>query len=112
MNMDSDVEMIAYMSVFITVSIIIEILEDETNEIAVLEKTDNFAEFTVPQFNDQQFKEHFRILPETFEILIRRIKRATNNAGCNVNQAGRPQVTIEKQLLITLWYLANIESFR
>lgn len=97
-------------SVFIAYTLLIEILNEEDDEVEVKEKTFNFAEFTVHQFSNNQFKEHFRIHPSTFEILLQQIRMANNDF--NDGYVGRPQVNFEKQLLITLWCLANIESFR
>ncbi|VEN45580.1 unnamed protein product [Callosobruchus maculatus] len=90
----------------------IQILEEEEEEgqghVQTLEKTANFAEYTIVQFNDKQFKQHFRLNRETFEILLREL----NNDNMLVVQAGQPEILLEKQLLITLWCLANIECFR
>jgi hypothetical protein len=69
------------------------------------------AEEIVPRYTDHQFQSHFRMSPQTFEnLLIRLYNLVEHNivgrAGGNV------EVSLEKQLLVALWYLANIESFR
>lgn len=88
--------------------IIDEIFEDE--ETCSLEKQQNFAEQTVPNFNDRQFKEHFRLSAQTFECLLRKIHHA--NDRLHLIQKGRPECPIEKQTLITIWCLGNTECFR
>lgn len=78
--------------------------EDNRNE-----KDDYFLEETVPRFSDQQFKQHFRMLPTSFEDLVVKIHAVS---GTHAISSGRPEEPLEKQLLITLWCLANIECFR
>lgn len=90
-----------------------ELLEDDENQRAFYgssEKQENFAEIAVPNFSDNQFQQHFRMLPETFEILLRQLHDANDNI--RVISRGQPEIPIEKQTLITLWCLSNIECFR
>lgn len=94
------------------VNVIIEELlssDEEETDRNVLEKQENFAEITVPNFNSQQFKQHFRMNPETFESLL--VKLHQNNE-INGLRKGQPELKLEKQAMITIWYLANMESFR
>lgn len=86
--------------------IIFEDSEDEENTI-VLQKTENFAEEIVPQFTNRQFKEHFRMAPNTFEDFLRKLQVSTDRVGI-----GHPEISLEKQAIVTLWCLANTESFR
>lgn len=86
------------------------VTDDDETEVNVLEKNENFAEYTVPNFNDLQFKEHFRMLRTTMEILLKYIHDSTD-VRHEVHR-GQPEIPIEKQALITLWCLSNVESFR
>lgn len=57
---------------------------------------------------DRQFHLYFRMLPETFEhLLIKMNEISENNLG-----KGHPELLLEKQLMIALWYFRNHESFR
>lgn len=49
-----------------------------------------------------------RMFPETFEIIMQLIGPALSLA----NITGRKQISAEKQLLITLWFLATPDSYR
>lgn len=85
------------------------IMFDSDDEESVnLEKIKNFVEETVPYFTDRQFREHFRMSPETFEEFLKKLHTVTER---NV-LVGHPEILLEKQGMITLWCLANIESFR
>lgn len=81
--------------------------EDEENS-SVLQKNENFAEEVVPRFTNRQFKEHFRMAPNTFEDFLRKLQQVSSN-GIEI---GHPEISLEKQAMITLWCLANTESFR
>lgn len=82
-------------------------LEDEDEEINIIEKVENFAEITVPLFDDRQFKRHFRMTPTTFEDLLKKINTLTHARG-----VGYPRTVLEKEVMVTIWYLGNLESFR
>lgn len=85
--------------------------EDEYKEtIGQLEKIRFFVEETVPKYNFQQFKEHFRLTKPTFDILMENLHSVVDRAGMRIS--GNPELTLEKQMLISLWYFSNIESFR
>lgn len=83
--------------------------EEESCEGRILlAKVFNFAEETVPNFTNRQFYQHFRMSCTTFESLLSKVQSLQV-----VNRiSGNPETTVEKQLMIALWYLANIESFR
>jgi hypothetical protein len=80
---------------------------DEENNI--IEKIENFAEITVPNMNDHQFKMHFRMTPTTFEDLICKATRVARTRANNVNHVGHPRMNIEKEFLIVIWCLSNLE---
>lgn len=67
----------------------------------------NFAEESVPRMNTHQFKRHFRMNPDTFEDLVGKI-----HYFYRPNNKGHPEICFEKATMITVWYIANIESFR
>ncbi|KAB0793030.1 hypothetical protein PPYR_12650 [Photinus pyralis] len=80
--------------------------EESANK--VLPKVEGFAEDIVPRFSGRQFQQHFRITVTTFEDLIIKI------SAIHVSEirVGHPEMAIDKQLLITIWSLSNLESFR
>lgn len=83
--------------------------EDEDLNV-VVPKVKNFAEETVPQFQTLQFKQHFRLLPETFEKLLGYLLQVKTSEQNRLD--GHQEIMVEKQLMITVWYLANMESLR
>lgn len=83
-------------------------LSEEEDEHEVIEKIENFGEITVIHMSSQQFKIHFRMFPETFEDLLRKMY----NANEEIRRYPRSKIPIEKEVMITIWYLGNIESFR
>lgn len=91
---------------------LIDYSSDENDEI--LEKVDNFAELTVPYMSTQQFKMHFRMTPGTFEDLVRKMHLVQTNINNNNNiRTSRfPKTPLEKECMIMIWYLSNLECFR
>lgn len=88
-----------------------EIFEDDEQEETVSSaKIEDFVEITVPRFDSKQFKCHFRMQPQTFEILLLQI----HGANDRLHQVfrGKPELSVEKQTLLTIWCLANLECFR
>lgn len=71
-------------------------------------RIDNFVEYTIPRLTGKQFKEHFRIKPAVFENLENKL----GNCLLNLNETGRPTISVRKQLLATLWLLATPDSYR
>lgn len=82
---------------------------DDENEIANIPKVYQYAEEIVPRFSDNTFKMHFRISSNTFKELLRKMYIIQND---NIIRIGNKPLPLKKQLMITLWCLANIESFR
>lgn len=82
--------------------------EDEECDREVIEKVDGFVEEFVPRMSDKQFKQHFRMSAQTFEDLLKKIHLV--DVGGPI--VGNPKVALEKEVMITIWYLGNIESFR
>ncbi|KAJ8949671.1 hypothetical protein NQ314_008132 [Rhamnusium bicolor] len=54
---------------------------------------------------------HFRMSPNTFEDLLQKINNTVVANNLNHNST-YPKIPIDKELMITLWYLSNMESFR
>lgn len=82
--------------------------DDDGDRSCRLAKIRNFAEDTVLKFNDHQFKRHFRMYPTTFEDLLQKLYSCEEHD----NLLGHPEMSLDKQLMLTLWSLANLESFR
>ncbi|KYN06763.1 Putative nuclease HARBI1 [Cyphomyrmex costatus] len=70
-------------------------------------RIEGYVEETVPRFNTKQFREHYRMLPSTFELLENRLHPIL--AGDPIN---KPCIPVRTQLLATLWLLATPDSFR
>ncbi|KAJ8968794.1 hypothetical protein NQ314_002102 [Rhamnusium bicolor] len=79
--------------------------DDSDNEYSENEMF--FAEEVIPRMRSHQFKLHFRIDPETFDDLISKLHEVYIP-----KVKGHPEICFEKSALLTVWYLANIESFR
>lgn len=83
------------------------IRNSDVEEGSYLDKVWGFAEQTVPNFNDCQFQSYFRLTPTIVEYLYSKFGAHWHNRA-----DGKPEIALEKQLMIIIWYLANIESFR
>jgi len=67
--------------------------DDEENETVKIAKVEEYAEEIVPRFSDKTFKMHFRITPNTFEVLLIKI--------CNIqNDNNERYVTLNFNLMI------------
>ena len=71
-----------------------------------------YAEEVVPRYQLNDFRRHFRVQRSTFAILVRLLSPHAAGEACLIPRRGRPPVCCEKQLLITLWILANQEALR
>lgn len=76
------------------------------------EKIDNFLEQTVCNMNDKQFKTKFRMNPDIMQDLLNRAGRVYTQDNSNVFNFGRPRTDLERELLVMIWSLSNLESFR
>jgi hypothetical protein len=85
------------------------VIFDEEEEVKnVLEKVDNFVEEVIPRMTTKQFRQHFRMDPHIFEDLLRKLYTIYPQ----VAKAGNQELDLEKQVLLCIWYIANLESFR
>ncbi|XP_018364726.1 PREDICTED: uncharacterized protein LOC108762287 [Trachymyrmex cornetzi] len=71
-------------------------------------RIEGYVEEIIPHLSNNQFREHFRMLPETDELLEQKLA----NALTNQYDDGRPMIPIRKQLLASLWLLATPDSYR
>ena len=67
-----------------------------------------FAETVVPQYSNDDFRKHFRISRAVFDQILQEIAPTltTENSG------GTEGTTPEKQLLVFIWYMSNLDSIR
>lgn len=88
---------------------------DETEDESVcpkrreIQKVIGYCERAIPNFDDLQFKRFFRLTRDSFVQILTDI---SPNIAVENEETGRPSISPEKQLLITLWTLANPESHR
>ncbi|XP_028048533.1 putative nuclease HARBI1 [Monomorium pharaonis] len=68
-----------------------------------------YVENVIPRYTTKQFRHHFRMLPEMFEILENRLGQLLLS---NEPTRGRPIIPVRIQLLSTIWLLATPDSFR
>ncbi|KAH3846748.1 hypothetical protein DPMN_089051 [Dreissena polymorpha] len=74
-------------------------------------KVANDVEVTVPQYLPDDFKTFFRIIRGTFRRVLERIS-ADDQFRRRIATGDREQVPLDKDLLMTLWYLGNLETIR
>jgi len=68
----------------------------------------SYVDRTVPGLTTKQFCEHFRMSPDTYEILEEKLGILL----IKENHSRRPTIFVRKQLLSTLWFLATPDSYR
>ena len=61
--------------------------------------------------DDSTFKRHLRLSRSQFDQLLFLIQQDSNSEA-DITQCGRPRISVERQLLMVLCYLANDNSFR
>ena len=69
-----------------------------------------YAEQVVPSYTDSVFRSHFRLSRQSAETVTRLLGACPGIP--TVHRRGRPPVSVEKQLLLTLWVLGNPECLR
>ena len=80
-----------------------------SNEEVSPQTMDSFVN-TVPALDDDEFRQHFRLRRDTFELVLNATdKRVSNEFRCH---SGRATVPVSQQLLMTLWMLATPDSYR
>ena len=78
--------------------------------VETLKIAESYVEGIVPAMSDSSFRQHFRLLRRTAQKLVNLLGTCPEIPV--LRERGRPTVEIEKQLLITLWYLGNPECIR
>ena len=73
-------------------------------------RTESYVERIVPAMSDSSFRQHFRLSRPTAQRLVNILGTCPEIPV--PREKGRPTVEIEKQLLITVWYLGNPECIR
>ncbi|KYN13015.1 hypothetical protein ALC57_14790 [Trachymyrmex cornetzi] len=68
----------------------------------------DYVDRTIPGLIAKQFRERFRMIPDTYEILEAKLSLLL----IKENYSGRPTIPVRKQLLSTLWLLATPDSYR
>ena len=69
-----------------------------------------FYEIVVPAYSLDEFRSHFRMTKNTFEVLSREL--AATGAIPTGNRFGRKPIALQKQILAFLWYTSNMEVIR
>lgn len=85
--------------------------DEEIEELILLKrklhrKIENYVERTVPHYDLSDFRSHFRMSKASVEQLCSEIAIPT------IQIQGRPRTKMLDSVLLTLWSLANQESFR
>ena len=97
------------------------VLETESSEVvlpllnAQSESRENatrckgYVSSVVSRYSLDEFRQHFRTTRSSFEIILTQLGNLPEFAE---TKRGRPSTSLEKKLLVTLWYLGNLESLR
>ena len=80
-----------------------ELNSDDENEEQF--RIENYVEIVVPNFSDNQFRQHFRLNRSTFEQLLQIIAE-------EIPDQSKWTILLERQLLSVLWLLATPDSYR
>ena len=72
-----------------------------------ISRIENYYELTIPSYSPDDFKSHFRLTRETFHRTCMRLSRTEE-----YNKPKGPAPDVEKDLLMFLWYIGNLECFR
>lgn len=83
------------------------ILLNQRESSESMTRVQNYYEITIPQYSLDDFKTHFRLKRETFQATYTRLSRS----NAYTKEKG-PTPNLEKELLMFLWYIGNLESFR
>uniref|UniRef100_T1J8U3 DDE Tnp4 domain-containing protein n=1 Tax=Strigamia maritima TaxID=126957 RepID=T1J8U3_STRMM len=70
----------------------------------------NYISTVIPQYNDEQFRRHFRLKKSTVEFLMQLLSGDLNDD--HVVCPGRRRLSGEVNVLMPIWTLSNQESFR
>ena len=87
------------------------LLEDKFKSSERAVRIQGYAEEVVPNYSPSTFREHFRLTPGTFEELVCELGNCLE-IPLGHSHGGRPPISIDKQLLIFLWFLGTQECVR
>jgi len=73
--------------------------------------TKNYYEVTIPNYNHQDFRSHFRMSKRTITV-IENLLAVHDDLPQYNDHGGRPPVELRKQILLSLWVLGNPECLR
>lgn len=88
---------------------VIQFLCNQSNVRESVPSVQQFYEGTVLQFTEVNFRKHFRLSKETFQEIVREIGP---EIAKEERTKGKRPLTVEKQILICLWYVCNTTSMR
>lgn len=73
-----------------------------------------YCELTIPSYSRREFRRHFRLQISTFDVLVASLWAFPEFAHADeqVGRPGRPALSLEKKVLLTLWMLSTPESYR
>ena len=71
---------------------------------------DGYFERVVSLYNDEDFRRHFRLGRETAEVLVQLVGNCPEVPSV-LQGPGRPHIPVEKQVLISLWYLGHKDPY-
>lgn len=87
------------------------LLDDKLKSRERAVRIQGYAEEVVPNYSLSTFREHFRPTAETFEELVCELANCPE-IPLGHSHGGRPPISIDKQLLIFLWFLGTQECVR
>ena len=73
-------------------------------------KVKNFCEEIVSQLSDRRFREQFRLSRAAAADVLNNLEAEQQRGDERGNR--QPRITMGKKLLLFLWYLSSIVSFR
>ena len=74
----------------------------------ILNRSEGFYEVVVPGYCVDEFRSHFRMTKNAFEALCREV--AATGLIPRGNRFGRRPISVEKQLLVFVWYVSNLHT--
>ncbi|KAF5281913.1 hypothetical protein FQR65_LT14439 [Abscondita terminalis] len=75
----------------------------QIQESAIKARDENYYEDVIPRYTDTQFKEHFRMTREAFEVLLNTLGQQIGNVNY--------RIPLQKKLLLCIWVPSKQESF-
>ncbi|XP_066585486.1 putative nuclease HARBI1 [Prorops nasuta] len=89
--------------------IIFSIMKNNIRENKIIEKLNGYVKRVIPKYTRDIFKEHFRVYPITFQMILTLIGPALSVTPVKF---GKKPIDAKKQLYIALWFMATPDSYR